>query len=873
MGFRSKLSGLMRNRFLKNVAVLSGGTLIAQALPVLFTPLLGRLYNDHAMGIYTIYVSIINITQQIACFRYDYAIVVADDDEEAGGSFLLSCLLAVGFSLLMAIVMWPFIPQIGGMLNLTSPAEQASLWAVPFTTLICGTTTAVNYFNVRHEKYKTISSATIIKAVASIAIQIGLYYLFIAIGWQDYVFWGLILGQLFSNFFGNLRMFMTLRGRIHRSMFRVKFLWEMAKKNSRYPKYMLPSGLANSLTLNITPLTISAAYSVGETGLYGMVNRILGLPLTMISNSVSQVFLKQASMDKENKNNLDKTFANVAKWLAIIGIVPFAILFVFGEPLLRLFLGSNWTGTGMILKLVIPLFAVRFVVVPLTSSAIALGKQKATLIWQCGLLGTVLLPSIVAVAWDGLSFKWYLLISSLMMAGAYLVFYQFCQNIVRNAGKHKDDLSSGEEDADWGHRSDAELLQDRKGDDAMGSSKRQEKRTPGRMPVRKKGVRSALKTLTANRPFMIIFGVLVITLIILGILIGNNIRRASLTAGVDYGDAKPVTFQDKNLEKELYDIIGKPYGATIYDRDLETVTRMVIMGDGYLEIKSLEDLRGCVNMENLQISGVKVRDISALENMRALRTLDLNSNQIKDISALANCASLTYVNLSGNKIQDVTPLYELELIEELNLGNNAIINAPVGQPGISADIQKLQNLRDLNLANNQITDVSIFSNLPELTILYLASNDITELSPLQNTPKITEYNLQRNTISNITSLGTLPDLSRLTLSNNLLSDLAFLRDYPQVEYLSINGNLRLSTLDDLKGAEGLMSINIQQTQIQDLSVLEDLSKNHRFCGIYLDEDFDRSKIDFMVNKFRTGDNVTREYIINKQYNASQASGS
>ena len=70
-----------------------------------------------------------------------------------------------------------------------------------------------------------------------------------------------------------------------------------------------------------------------------------------------------------------------------------------------------------------------------------------------------------------------------------------------------------------------------------------------------------------------------------------------------------------------------------------------------------------------------------------------------------------------------------------------------------------------------------------------------------------------------------------------------------------------------------MSINIQQTQIQDLSVLEDLSKNHRFCGIYLDEDFDRSKIDFMVNKFRTGDNVTREYIINKQYNASQASGS
>ena len=81
---------------------------------------LGGFTDAQAMGVYTIYVSIINITQQIACFRYDYAIVVADDDDEAGGAFILSCLLAVGFSLLMAVIMWPFIPQIGEMINLNT---------------------------------------------------------------------------------------------------------------------------------------------------------------------------------------------------------------------------------------------------------------------------------------------------------------------------------------------------------------------------------------------------------------------------------------------------------------------------------------------------------------------------------------------------------------------------------------------------------------------------------------------------------------------------------------------------------------------------------------------------------------------------------
>ena len=274
----------------------------------------------------------------------------------------------------------------------------------------------------------------------------------------------------------------------------------------------------------------------------------------MISNSVSQVFLKQASMDKENKNNLDKTFANVAKWLAIIGIVPFGVLFLFGDPILPFFLGGEWKGTAALLKLVIPLFAVRFVVTPLTSSAIALGKQKATLLWQCCLLGTVLLPSIVAVAWDGLSFHWYLLISSLMMAGAYLVFYRFCQNIVRNAGKESaeeetETLSAGEQQGSVPgnpeETSQDMTMNEEKGADAMGTPQHQKQPDRGK----KKNIHIVWKNLTANRPFMIILGLFVVALIIIGIGVGSNIKRASILAAVDYSDATPVTFPEQGLRE------------------------------------------------------------------------------------------------------------------------------------------------------------------------------------------------------------------------------------------------------------------------------------------------------------------------------------
>ena len=134
------------------MAVLSSGTAAAQLIPIAAMYILGRLYGPELQGVYGIYVSITGITQQIACFRYDYAIVVVDSDEEAGGAFVLSASLSALFSAVIGLAMWPFISNVGAALKLTGGAEY-TLWMVPLTTFICGLTNALNYFNVRFEKY------------------------------------------------------------------------------------------------------------------------------------------------------------------------------------------------------------------------------------------------------------------------------------------------------------------------------------------------------------------------------------------------------------------------------------------------------------------------------------------------------------------------------------------------------------------------------------------------------------------------------------------------------------------------------------------------------------------------------------------------
>jgi len=420
----SKIKSLRKNQFFKNVAVLSSGTAVAQLLlPLASLWILSRLYAPELWGIYGIYGSITTITQQVACFRYDYAIVVADSDEEAGGAFVLSAALAALFSAFIGLVMWPFIPSLGVALNLTGGAEH-TLWMVPLTTVIFSLTNALNYYNVRFEKYKVISVSNIIRVSVMIVSQIGLALLGTG-------YWGLIVGQFLSYFFGNFRMVMTLKGRIHRSMFRLSFLKKVARKNVAYPKYMLPSAIANSLAMNIMGVFTQMSYGRVMNGYYSQINRLLGQPAQLISQAVSQVFLRGAAVDKYNGKKLSKTFATTTKWLLIIAVFPFGVLLLWGEPIISRFLGEEWLPMAEYLRYLIPLFMVRFVVTPLINSAIALGRQKATMVWQFFLLTVVLIPSLLTMVIP-MTYAQYLLAASLPMAAAYLIFYRFCQKIVKS---------------------------------------------------------------------------------------------------------------------------------------------------------------------------------------------------------------------------------------------------------------------------------------------------------------------------------------------------------------------------------------------------------------------------------------------------------
>jgi len=122
-------------------------------------------------------------------------------------------------------------------------------------------------------------------------------------------------------------------------------------------------------------------------------------------------------------------------------------------------------------------------------------------------------------------------------------------------------------------------------------------------------------------------------------------------------------------------------------------------------------------IEYLCLNENSISNMNSIENFKNLKNLQLNSNQIEKIENLENLEFLEIFWICENKIQTIENLPKN--LKSLWIAANQIERIP-------ENIAKYEEIVDLNLAANLITDISeIFKlkNLPKLKNLYL--NDIS----------------------------------------------------------------------------------------------------------------------------------------------------
>ena len=78
-----------RSQYKKNVLIMVVGRVAAQAIPILITPILTRLYSPNDFGVFGVFLTIISIVAMASNGRYCLSIILPKDEDKVKKLFFL----------------------------------------------------------------------------------------------------------------------------------------------------------------------------------------------------------------------------------------------------------------------------------------------------------------------------------------------------------------------------------------------------------------------------------------------------------------------------------------------------------------------------------------------------------------------------------------------------------------------------------------------------------------------------------------------------------------------------------------------------------------------------------------------------------------
>ena len=163
-------------------------------------------------------------------------------------------------------------------------------------------------------------------------------------------------------------------------------LKRLAKEYSKFPRYSLPSDFVNYLSQQLPALMMSRFFGSTVVGHFAFSQKILGMPLNLMSQSVCDVFKQRASSDFNTYGNCRQIFNRTFKALTVLSIAPSIVIILFAPLIFKVVFGSEWEQAGQYTRYLSILYFFRFIVSPLSYVFYIANRQDADLIWQVCLL-------------------------------------------------------------------------------------------------------------------------------------------------------------------------------------------------------------------------------------------------------------------------------------------------------------------------------------------------------------------------------------------------------------------------------------------------------------------------------------------------------
>jgi len=370
-------SGIFSSEFMVNTATLIGGTGIAQLLPLLFAPLIARLFSADDFSVYGVFVSSYSIIAVLLTLRYDLAVMLPKEEEKAKNVVALCLGSAFFLALLFVIIAFSVKEPLARLFQM----EHVSHWfiLVPVAAFFLAVNTVLITWYNRNKQYKVIAANKIGRNSILTGSNIG--FGFAGSGYAGLLFSQIISDALAAIYYLNTFYRKALGKKIR---FRREDLLVTAKEYNKFPRFTLPATFIDTFSAQLPVLLIASLYSSAMSGSFYFAYRILVLPAALIGAAYAQTFY-QKFVSLITSHDYKHALSFMKKSWMLLGaiiIIPSAGIIFFGEPLFSLIFGEEWRESGKIASILIIYIMFAFVSSPTSSTYIALGMQKYTLVFS-----------------------------------------------------------------------------------------------------------------------------------------------------------------------------------------------------------------------------------------------------------------------------------------------------------------------------------------------------------------------------------------------------------------------------------------------------------------------------------------------------------
>ena len=367
------LKRYLNNHFIRAVSVLTAGTAAAQVITILALPLLTRIYTPDDFGMLAVFAALLSVLSVVACLRYEVAIPTAKKKEDGFGLLVLALICCFVFSLLVGFGIIFFSGDLAGLLK--RPGLDSLLWLLPIGVVLGGSYNALQFWATREKAFRLIARTRLEQSVSSVGVQF-------LMGFIGFGAVGLVVGQIINSgagLFGLLRR-TVFNGEKIGSINAVR-LSAIARDYIKYPKYSMMEALTNTAAIHLPILVIAVVTTGSELGFLMLAMRVMQAPMSLIGNSISQVYFANALVEYQN-NNLSVFTKNIVKNLVKVGVGPLLVAGIISPYLFVYIFGEEWGRAGILVAWMTPWFILQFVASPISTALHVTGHQKAAMYTQ-----------------------------------------------------------------------------------------------------------------------------------------------------------------------------------------------------------------------------------------------------------------------------------------------------------------------------------------------------------------------------------------------------------------------------------------------------------------------------------------------------------